>query len=406
MKEVRTLFLPHLFRPLVFADSRAVEEAFRTLFKGREARSGTPEDAETAIIRVVSGAEGYHLECAWLARSRRFVHPVDAACALIAEVAQAMLVEDPALLCLHCAAVEIGDRLVILPSDYGAGKSLLAACLASRGHRVFADDLLPLVARDGGDLGRATGFAPRLRLPFPDRLRRDTLAFFDAHRGPASERYRYLELGAKHLAPFGTEAAIRDFILLERDGEPEPRLIEAGVGEILRHVVTRNFARDLPASTILRRLHRLVARAGRFRLCYKNTEDAVKLLVDASSNWSHPVSSAALGESVPCCDGARPPPEIAVPPGSYLRHPGVSAFEIEGETFLIDPHDRSIHHLNPMANALWRLFAEPTSLTQAAAIVHAAFPDLSSAQCEADLKRLTQRLRRNGLVLSGEDRRP
>jgi len=402
--EVRTLYLSHLTRPLAFVDSQAVEEVFHGLLKGWDARGGAPKDADSAVIRVIAGNDGYRIECAWLSQSRRFDHKVDAACALIAELSQALLEEYRRLLCLHSGAVEIGGSLVVLPSHYDAGKSVFAACCAARGHRVFADDVLPLVSDPrGGDRGRALGFAPRLRLPLPDDLSGRARAFVDSHSGPASARYRYLKLGDGHLAPFGAEAEIGAFVLLERSAGSEPRLADVGVGEMLRHVVLRNFARDLPASAILTRLYRLVARARRLRLSYGNAEAAVQRLMEALSDRPGGVGTASPDRDTLLRRPTEPPAELPMQPGCYLRHPGVATMEVDGETFLIDPQDRSIHHLNPMAAGLWRLFAEPTSNDEALSVLRAAFPNLPSRQGEADLMQLTLRLRRHGLLLSAED---
>jgi hypothetical protein len=54
------------------------------------------------------------------------------------------------LLTMHASAVEIGGRGTVFLGDKGAGKSTTAAGFISAGHRLVADDVLPIdLARDG-----------------------------------------------------------------------------------------------------------------------------------------------------------------------------------------------------------------------------------------------------------------
>lgn len=67
------------------------------------------------------------------------------------------------LMPLHAAAVEIGGRAILLAGPSGVGKSTLAAALASRGHRVLADDLCAVRRETDGSVSVLASF-PRVRL--------------------------------------------------------------------------------------------------------------------------------------------------------------------------------------------------------------------------------------------------
>ena len=56
--------------------------------------------------------------------------------------------------CLHASAVALADRAVALVGPAGAGKSTVAAAFCRAGHRVMADDVVPLVVEEGGILAQ------------------------------------------------------------------------------------------------------------------------------------------------------------------------------------------------------------------------------------------------------------
>jgi hypothetical protein len=63
------------------------------------------------------------------------------------------------LLVLHGNAVAIGDRCLVCVGPSGSGKSTLAAALMKRGHRILADDVVPVDAD-----GRVLPGLPRIKL--------------------------------------------------------------------------------------------------------------------------------------------------------------------------------------------------------------------------------------------------
>ncbi|MDZ4736904.1 MAG: PqqD family protein [Rhodospirillaceae bacterium] len=397
--ETRLLTFANLSRPIAFLDSWPVAEILLRLLRGWPLVTDRPASAPPAItVRHEGGL--YRVDCGWSGGARDLADPIDAACALIAELIQALLAEQNKRLCLHSAAVEIDGRLVLFPSDYRAGKSTFVAALAARGARIFSDDVLPLTADRG--FGIAPGLSPRLRRPLPNDMSAGLRAFVDRHRGPTSTRYRYLDLGPMHLAAFGEVAPIGAFVLLEREARAEAQLLETSAADVLRRLVLRNFARSLPASVILARLHELVEIGPRLRLRYARAEEGADLLLCVAKSWH--------GEPAYRRRMASPSPRplaaarlAAVPPGCFLRHPAVSETTVDQEAFLTDPTGWSIHYLNPLGTALWRLFSQPMSIADATEILHAAFPERSRTQLAKDVVQWVLQVRAQGFLLSGDD---
>jgi hypothetical protein len=388
------LRLAGISRPVALIDSAEVEHCLARILRNwppaAEDGGGSP------VLTVRRDARHYRLESPWLPTPAEQRHPVDLSCALIAELVQAFITDNPQTLCLHGAAVAFGAGLVVFPNQYRAGKSLLTACLAASGLQVFGDDVLPIAWPN--DQGVALGIPPRLRLPLPEELGAAARRFVDDRRGAASERYLYLDLSPRELAPHGTRAPVRGFVLLDRQPDAAPALLPASDGEVLRQVIWQNFARELPPPEILDRLHRLVAGADCFRLRYAQAEHAVPLLRERFSAVAHPPKPAARRarpERNPAHPNRRPPP-----PGSYSRHAAVGETVVDGEMFLTAPETGAIHHLNPVAAALWSLLAEPSTIPQMAECLAIAFPDVPRARIRADVEALTGELVANRLVCS------
>ncbi len=228
MAKVQRLRFGPLTRPVVLAGCPEILPQIASVFRGWTIDPDPDKGSGEAILSLIGEDGGYRLEADWLSAPLRLKEPVDAVCALVAELLKAMVIDDPGLLCLHGAAVEIGGRLVVFPNRYRAGKSTLTACFAAASHRIFSDDVLPIT--EPGDRARAPGIAPRLRLPLPDDLGEGARAYFEAHAGLGGRRYRYLDLPAEGLAAFGTPAAIGAFVLIERDPQAEPEMTPIGRG--------------------------------------------------------------------------------------------------------------------------------------------------------------------------------
>jgi hypothetical protein len=73
---------------------------------------------------------------------------------------------------------------------------------------------------------------------------------------------------------------------------------------------------------------------------------------------------------------------------AIVRVPGILVRTVDEEAFLIDPDADSIHHMNRIGLAVWRLIEKPMTRREIAALLVAAFPETPPQQISADLGRL------------------
>jgi len=374
---------------------RHLPNRFPVIFPGWQITEVSAEHA-SPVLSLRLENNNYVLESDWLEKPAYRKNEDAAICLLVAELMRAYVHEDRELLCLHGAAAEFAGKLVLFPSNYRAGKSILSACLAASGVRLFGDDVLPISLLDAE--GIAPGFAPRLRLPLPDNLGSETCDFIDKHNRLQGEQYLYLDLESDVLAPRGFQLPIGAFVLLEREEGTRPLLEIVSEVEVLRQVIWQNFARETEAPKILRVLSELVASSQRFRLRYDRAEDAVRLLLEIFSDWSaqsgnrtHDVAMADRQTSV----------AHHLLPGCYLRNPDISIVQIEDQMFLADGQGATIHHLNSIGTAIWSLLAEPMTADEMTNLLMAAFPDHEPGSIESDLSSLIDELLSKNLLLAG-----
>jgi len=384
-----------LSKPVRLIDCSDLVDYFPLIFPGWQIIE-TPAGNKSPILTLSKDQNGYTLEGYWLDKPIYRTDKVAALCALVAELIRAYVHDDNQLLCLHGAAVELGGKLVIFPSKYRAGKSILAACLAAAGIPLFCDDVLPINLVDGS--GIAPGLAPRLRLPLPDNLRPESRQFIGGHSTLQGKRYLYLELQDGLLAPRGQRAAVGAFVLLEREPGVSPVFEDISEAEVLQKAIWQNFAREAEAPKILEVLSRLVADSKRFRLRYDKAEDAVDLLIDKFSHWP---STDAAGKDEKTMPRGQLSVEIDLSPGCYLRKADISMVQVDDQSFLADGQGATIHQLNSVGSAIWSLLSEPITLEEVTAILLTAFPEMESAQVETDLSSLIDELMAKNLLRYG-----
>ena len=361
------------------------------------------------VISVRRVEHGYRIDSPWLEEPAEDDTEVGAACCLAIDLVQAYVEHDPSLLCLHCAAVAIDGRLVVFPNTVRAGKSTLVARLASKGHRIYADDLLPIVAEDKG---LALGLAPRLRRPLPSNIGTELYAFIDAHGGPQDNRYLYLSLTAAMLAPYGSTAPMGAFVLLDRRPSVRAQLVPVARGIGLRQLIAQNFAQGGASISSVERLAALVERLPCATLVYSDLDEASALLQDRFSGCSfRPESTRARSQSMPPVTGEpeKHEPEstnvyrcgAARSRGRRVRQtPGVYLKRVDGDLFLIRHEQDGVFHLNPIAAALWCLLEHPATIEEAIGVVCDAFPEADPRQINRDVRKLFDRLHRAGLIRS------
>ncbi len=233
-------------------------------------------DAPQPAITIKKTTKGYRRTSDWLSSPEFFVDKVDTVCDFFLDLIKLYLSNDNSMLCLHCAAVRLGDGLVVFPSAHGVGKSTLCAHLAAIGCQVFSDDVLPILSSTNE--GMAPGILPRLRLPLPKGDGSLPENYVNERRGPQSDRFLYLNLKESELAPLGKSLPIIGFVLLERAMNEGDELIETATSEVLKSSILQNFSQEVSPLDILERLHNIVDGAQRFTLRYSSAKNSAELL--------------------------------------------------------------------------------------------------------------------------------
>lgn len=276
---VTHLELAGISGPVALVDCEELVPVIQAVLRGWPVRETDAPISHDAVITIRKTTDGYRRESRWLSRPTTYRDPVNAVCDFLVDLVKAFVADRPSMLCLHTAAVELGGGLVIFPNAYKAGKSMLSVQFAAAGVRLYADDVLPIAG--GSNEGLAPGILPRLRLPLPGDAGRRFDGFVARRRGPASDRFLYVDLAEDELARHGARAPIRGIVLLERGDAEAATLTKLAASEALKRAIARNFARGVPALDILDRLHAIADGARCWELRYRSGEDAVALLRDA-----------------------------------------------------------------------------------------------------------------------------
>lgn len=359
--------------------------------------------SETPFMTVARGRRGYWIERpddAW--RERAPTRTV-AVSILIVDVVDASIANGPRLGALHAAAAEFCGRLVLFPAASRAGKSTLMARLAASGHRVFADDLLPIDLDTGAPI--ATGCLPRLRLPLPDSARPEFKDFVRQRLTIRDSRYGYVEPEVSRQVAFGERAPIGAVVTLSRSEAPVmASLLPISQGEAMLAVLLRDTRRSVAADQFLDDYLGIVGDVPSLRLVYSDLEDAVFCLESAFRAWP---------ESRPDQGSDRRPGPTGTPRGArlrkspsapstgsvrYRRRDYVHLRQVEDSAFLIDSNADDLFHLNALGAAVWNLLDEPSNAASMIGLFRTAFPDAEPAVLDADITGLLQRLVANGLV--------
>lgn len=347
---------------------------------------------------TIKPAEGnrWALELAEAPSSPRKWNAVNVVCDLVAEMAWERIRSDPALLCLHAAAVDFGGRLVIFPNARRAGKSTLAAVLARLGHRVYTDDFLPvrMDAQDRTIQGIANGVAPRIRLPLPETFSETFHAWVGCDAGPSNNQYKYLSDAP--IAPGGETMPIGAMVLLERQDTPiEPTLEAISRAVAVTHLITQNFARTQFAGAILKSMDTLSCHLPVFRLTYHSGEEAAQFLSRHTAlhglpaTWNGDVEQTVA--QAPLDQLNQPTPEF-LPACTYVQAQGVTETQAGEDHFLADSNGIAIYRLNAGSAAIWRVLSEPTDMQEVIEILKIAFEDVAPSQIATDSEDLMRSL--------------
>lgn len=280
----------------------------------------------------------------------------------------------PEHLCLHAAAIETGQGLVLIPSVGKAGKSTLSVAMAELGHRVFADDVLALEPER--DHGMAFGVVPRLRQPLPDNIGNRYRRFLDCRSGPSNENWLYADLREEEIAPFGETAPIKAIVFLDRRAAGPASLEPVDSAHMLSELVRQNFAQGVAPVAAFDRLLALAQRAHCRRLVFSDTNAAARLLSrEFAAKAPRRLPSRATG----------------------LRSEGVER-SLGDALFLISQRQNAVLGLSPTAAAIWRQVAQGRSRRTVEALFRSAFPEVETDRIGTDLDNAFRMFQRHGLV--------
>ncbi len=402
--EPKYLQLEQITRPVALSVDDRFVEALDFVFPKWPYK--IEDSAETApFVSVIFRDDLYVMTSEYMDRPTQWADPLNAICALIVEIAWARLRDQPELLCLHGAAVEINGRLVVMPATRRAGKSTLTVGLAAAGYRIFTDDFLPVALSGDQTLqGLSNGISPRLRMPLPDSFGDRANLYVNNRSYIANRQYRYVTPKADEIAAFGTAAPLGALVYLERDETVSPDITPMPKAEALQALITQNFSRAINAQGILKLFDFATSELPIYRLRYQNIEDAIALLEECFSEWVKPLPKV---EDAPGADmfnlvhdQVTPRVLVDIRSGQLIQRDGVLVAEANGKRFLSGADGKAIHLLNDLATAIWTLLEEPTSLDEAVELVCAAFPDQPREQIETDVAGVLKSFSGNGLIIS------
>lgn len=378
--------------PVILPDDAALISALARVTRGWPVvRSAfdRPLEPGSACTWLAFDRGGYRLHSTHLDTALTGLPLASAVCGVLADLAQSWSDRDGGSLALHCAAAVIGGRLVAFAGSARAGKSTLAARLTAEPDiQVFCDDMLP-IAPDG--TGRALGMAPRLRLPLPDRASPGFRAHVAAHLGPSDGRYGYVV--TDNVAPHGTSAPLAALVVLDRrDGVPA-RLHALAPGEAARHLLRQNMTDLTGPDAALDLVARVAKGLICARLVYSDLEDAVAQLGRA-------FAGGGLELAPPVADDPAPPAALADPETVWQRAANTTIRRSAGAAFVWRLGEDSMWHLNPVAEAIWRLLDIPGSANDLADALAETFADVARARLLDDTRSLLGAMQDAGLIVS------
>ncbi len=383
-------------RPVLFYDAHAVADHLARITTGWPMEEVALDEPFEPFLTVIGTAGGYTIASDWLAEPLTGFGSVAAACTTVVDMALAWMDADRSTIALHCGAVELDGRLVVLTGAQRAGKSTLTARLSAEDVRVFCDDMLPMAAESLA--GIALGIAPRPRVPLPAAASakfRDHVA-----RHAVADDGHYCYVMSPNVAPHGTTAPIGTILLLDRRGSGPAQLRAAAPAEAVRALLLQNLMEDRDPEAVFARMHALTDRCAIYWLEYADIEDAVaRILSSFCSDGRIPDPLPPHPDRTLVSDHA---PEVPAPPVpgavAYRARPDITVRELDGEAFLCDPAERAVLHLNPIGTAVWALLAEGISANAVADLLAEVFPAAGRDAVAADVAGFFAELARAELI--------
>lgn len=360
------------------------------------------DPSQSPFYTITGDGSGQRFQCqslVWNAAPRP-LDALNAVCDLVAAVAHVLPEADPALICLHAAAVRVSGRLLVFPNVRKAGKSTLSVALAMAGHQLVGDDVVPLSFQaEGGALAHALGIAPRLRLPLPASAPHALRAAVDAADGISNRQYRYLRLQDQPVR--GEVLPVDAFVILDRSEAPvAASIVPVLADQAMDVLLHQNFTRSRHSGDILAAITAMLEAVPVFRLTYFDLDGAIHCLEGAfpETPGARPRDPQPAAQPFRLADFRRRR-AAAVTGDTSLRQRAGTVMRRIGETlYLADAEGRAIHRADPLSEVIWTLLAEPATPGDLLAILREAFPGVAEAQIADDLSKLLRKWAKAGLI--------
>ncbi|MEZ2721319.1 PqqD family peptide modification chaperone [Paenalcaligenes hominis] len=359
--------------------------------------SFTPPHNEAPPFYIKKDKEGLW-QGEWTSRDEFYIpSATSAVCSVVGELMGRYLAQQPEILGLHCAAVEIAGRLILFPEDSRAGKSTLSAAFMAAGYKVFGDDVLGLTAQGEGI---AMGVAPRLRLPLPATFSAEFLDYLNDSLRLSDERYGFVLPSESRLAQHAERAPVGAIVLLERShdelAQAEPDLIRLSAGEGLLQLLCQNFAYEASGEELITFLMPLMQRTPCYLLRYSEPLAAARYLADQLKQPTSIVQAASLLSYPP--NEQNEVEQNLTPDTVWQPVQNVSLYELDDDLFLIHADTGVIHRLNSTAKAVWQLLQqEPLSGLEISEVL-AEYFEIGLARVQRDILPLLAALAQAELI--------
>lgn len=215
-----------------------------------------------------------------------FDNPYDAANGLAGALIGAFVTQMPDAICIHAAAAQVGEGLVVLMGESHAGKSSVALQLAVLGNRFYGDDQVA-VRLSSPPVGLCLGLMPKVRTPLPPDCGEAFREFVEEYTAMEGDGMVYLKLWDREAGSFGETAPVRALVFLDRGDSGPAELQPAGRAELVKAMVETAFAPHLGSGALVAGLTRLAAEADVRRLRFSSSREAAALL---SRTYGHSLS--------------------------------------------------------------------------------------------------------------------
>lgn len=272
------LAVDRLSRPIATRNCSHLMPLFPFVFRDFTIALKDVPGPRAPVISLTRDNNVYQRRSIWLKSPVSYPDPLDTICDLSVDIIHSYVGDHEGMLCLHCAAVQVGQGLVLLPSTYRAGKSTLAVQLAALGTSIYTDDAL-CIQKNGE--GRSLGISPRIRLPLPSSSSIELQQMVAANGKFRNTRYCYINMDKDQMPLHMNSAPISAIVLLKRVDGTSPSLRPVKKSKALTELILRNFARQNPAIDIIDRLSQIVQNknVGTFELTFDNVHSAAETLL-------------------------------------------------------------------------------------------------------------------------------